>query len=154
MRDASEPRVDVRLVEGPVRYEHFDAFPDDCGAECAFLGRTRAEDHAAHGALARLDYEVHPRLAERVLREIADEAVARFGLRAARIVHAIGPVALGEASVLVQAAAGHRGAAFDGCRFLIDALKERAPIWKREAWRDAATWAPGQPVADPGSAAP
>lgn len=112
-----------------------------------FLGRTRGERHPLHGGLTRLFYEAYRPMAERVLRDLSAQAAATFSCEFIAIEHALGDVAVGEASVLVRVAAPHRAAAFDACRFLIDRLKTEAPIWKRECWEDGATWSPGAPVA-------
>ena len=110
------------------------------GGECVFRGRTRPEIHPERGALLALDYEVHPTLATRSLRTIADEIMATFGLTALSIRHASGPVSIGEISVEIVAIAGHRDAAFRGCREAIDRLKRETPIWKQERWTDATSW--------------
>lgn len=115
-------------------------FPIEAGGECVFLGRTRMERHAKHGDLLRLSYDAYREMAERVLHDLAREAVNRFGCLAVRVHHAIGEVPVGEASVLVQVACGHRDKAFEACRFLIDRLKTDAPIWKREQWQGGETW--------------
>jgi molybdopterin synthase catalytic subunit len=137
------PSIDVQLVNHPVCPGVFEPFPDPAGGECLFLGRTRREDHPRHGRLVRLCYEAHVPLAQRVLHDLAQQAVARHGCLAVRIHHALGPVAVGEASVLVQTVTPHRAEAFGAARFLIDRLKQVAPIWKREEWALGATWAPG-----------
>lgn len=80
------------------------------------------------------------------MRELAEQAISRFECTAVRLHHAMGDVAVGEASVLVQVACGHRDQAFTACRFLIDELKRHVPIWKREVWQDGTTWAEGVPV--------
>jgi len=143
------PLIDVQLVEGPVGTRDVRPWPEDAGAECVFLGRTRAEHHEAHGALELLRYEAYHDMAIDRLRGLASSAMSRFGLLAVRIHHAIGDVRIGEASVLVQVAAGHRAPAFDGCRFLIDALKIDVPIWKQEVWSDGTTWSDGAAVPTP-----
>lgn len=143
---AAKPLIDIRLTDGPVEVGTIDPFPPDAGAECVFLGRTRAETHPQHGELVRLEYEAHASMAVDVLRRLADRAVERFGCRAVRLLHAVGPVAVGEASVLVQIAGGHRAEAFEAARFLIDQLKREAPIWKHEAWERGRTWAQGTPI--------
>jgi molybdopterin synthase catalytic subunit len=147
--DRSSPVIDVRLADGPVRYRPIEPFPQPAGAEAVFLGRTREERHTNHGDLRRLEYEAYSGMAERVLHELAEEAVERFRCLVVRLHHAVGDVPPGEASVLVQVVTGHRAEAFDACRFLIDELKTRAPIWKREHWADGTTWADGQPVTTP-----
>ncbi len=139
--------IDVQLIDGPVRPIAIDPFPQECGAECLFIGRTRGEQHLTQGALRALQYEAHVGLARQVLGELADEAVVRFRAQAVRVHHAVGVVPVGEASVVVQVACGHRPESFDACRWLIDELKARAPIWKQEIWsRGGTTWVGGVAV--------
>jgi molybdopterin synthase catalytic subunit len=125
---------------------------DEDGGVVTFLGRTRVtpgtpapgqEQEAARHAgrdVEELEYEAFEPMALRVLREIADEIEARFGVTRVAIVHRTGEVPLGEASVLVVAAAAHRGAAFDAARYAIDETKARAPIWKAERFADGHVW--------------
>ncbi len=140
------PLIDVQIVDHPVSYQSFDGLGMEAGGECAFLGRTRRDVHPRHGPLSVLSYDAYRPLACSTLGELAAEACKRFGCRAVRIHHALGAVAPGEASVLVQVICAHRGEAFEACRFLIDRLKEKAPIWKRETWADGASWADGTTV--------
>lgn len=123
---ATAPRVHVAIREEPLSLEAVAARVADprAGAVVTFDGRTREVPY--------LDYEAYAEMGEQVLREIAEEAVARHGLCAAAVEHRIGRVALGEPSVLVAASAPHRPEAFLGARDIIDALKERAPFWKKE----------------------
>lgn len=138
--------IDIRLLDHPVQMMEFDPFPQQAGGECAFLGRTREETHPGHGPLRRLSYEAYEPMALAMLNDLAQHAVNRFGCQAVRIHHALGVVPPGQASVLVQTVCGHRGEAFDACRFLIDQLKAVVPIWKREEWADGTTWSRGHPV--------
>ena len=138
--------IDVRILDRPVAAIDVAPFPRPAGGECIFLGRTRAESHPEHGELKRLSYEAYRPMAEQVLRNLATAAAVEFGCLPVRVHHAVGDVGPGEASVLVQVVTGHRAAAFDACRFLIDRLKATAPIWKREVWADGTTWSRGTPV--------
>jgi molybdopterin synthase catalytic subunit len=138
--------IEVRLVDRPVVHQSVAPPPRSSGGECVFLGRTREERHPVHGHLSRLYYEAYRTMAERVLRDLSAQAATTFGCEFIAVEHALGDVAVGEASVLVRVAAPHRAAAFDACRFLIDRLKAEAPIWKRECWEDGSTWSPGAPV--------
>ena len=138
------------------------------GAVVTFEGRTRespgtpapgeeaeAARHAGASVLA-LEYEAYEEMALDVLGAIADEIEARFGVHRVAILHRTGRVPLGETSVAVVVAASHRGAAFEACRYAIDELKGRAPIWKSEQFRDGSVWI-GQPAragADAGTAKP
>ncbi|MBT8485723.1 MAG: molybdenum cofactor biosynthesis protein MoaE [Phycisphaerales bacterium] len=143
---SSPPLLDVKLLDHPVTTLPFDERPGAAGGECTFLGRTRSEVHPDHGALRQLHYEAYEPMAERSLRTLAKTAATEHGCVAIRIHHALGPVPLGAASVLVQTLAPHRAEAFAACRFLIDALKSETPIWKREEWSDGTTWSSGMPV--------
>jgi molybdopterin synthase catalytic subunit len=125
---------------------------DEDGGVVVFEGRTRVtpgtpapgqEAEAARHAgrsVEELEYEAFEPLALRVLGEIADEIEARFGVTRLAIVHRTGQVPLGVASILVVAAAAHRGAAFDAARYAIDETKARAPIWKAERFADGHVW--------------
>ena len=137
------------------------ATPAD-GAVVVFAGRTREspgtpapgqEAEAARHAgrhVEALEYEAHESMAEAILNQIADEVEARFGVVRLAIVHRIGPVPLGEVSILVVAAAPHRDAAFDAARYAIDETKARAPIWKAERFTDGHVWigAPARTTAE------
>ena len=144
MSDAT-PLLITGLHQGPVEIE---ALPTTagCGAESCFVGRTRAETHDQHGPLVRLDYEAYAAMVEPMLERLAAETAKRFGAAAVRMVHAVGPVAVGEASVLIQVATPHRAEAFEACRYAIDTLKRELPIWKREVWEGGETFAPGTAV--------
>jgi len=100
------------------------------GAVVTFSGVTREVEH--------LDYEAYGEMAAEEMERIVAAAVERHGLCAAAAEHRVGRVPLGEASVVVAASAPHRGEAFAGAREIIDEIKARAPVWKREegAWKD------------------
>jgi MoaE-MoaD fusion protein len=122
------------------------------GAVVLFVGQTRetagtpapGEEEAAaqHRGqpVTELEYEAFDAMAVAVFEDIAAEVESRFGVTRLAIVHRIGIVPLGEASVVVVAAAAHRGAAFDAARYAIDELKARSPIWKREIYADGSVW--------------
>ncbi len=96
-----------------------------------------------HGRLPdviRLEYEAYRAMAERVLAEIADEIEGEIAGARLAIHHRVGSLAVGEAAVMVAAAAPHRAEAFTACRAAIDRLKARAPIWKKEIGESGAAW--------------
>jgi len=133
-----EPWVQTTLVTGPAAVADMP-WPTDCGAEAAFIGRTRGEAHPEHGPLLRLEYEVYAPMAQLLMRTMALDAAERWDCHAVRMVHAQGPVAPGEASVVIQVATPHRSEAFAACRYLIDRLKHELPIWKHEIWERGRT---------------
>ena len=117
-----------------------------CGAVNLFLGTTR--DHHEGRHVLRLEYEAYERMALDTLSALERAAVERFGLAHCAIVHRLGVVPVTEASVAVVASAPHRAAAFDAARWVMDELKRRAPIWKKEHF-DAGdpAWVKGHPLA-------
>jgi molybdopterin synthase catalytic subunit len=130
----------IALVEGPIDVAALlsSVQGSDHGGSTLFLGSTR--DTEDRSDVVALDYEAYPELAEREIRRICEEAAQRFGARLA-VAHRLGRVAAGEASVAVAASAKHRGEAFTACRYVIDELKIRVPIWKRVVHADGQqTW--------------
>ena len=105
------------------------------GGLVTFVGYVR--DTSDDGrAVTGLEYEAHRELALHVFGDIGAEAQARFGVSRVAIAHRVGSLALGEAAVAIAVAAPHRAAAFEACQYAIDELKARAPIWKKEHYRD------------------
>lgn len=104
------------------------------GAVVLFLGTTR--EMTAGRKTASLDYECYPEMATRRLEALEAEARSRWPLVECMIVHRLGPLEIGEASVAVAVSSPHRQAAFEAGQWLIDTLKESVPIWKRENWAD------------------
>lgn len=102
---------------------------EECGAGgiASFIGVVRGDD-----GVTCLELEHYPGMTEAVLCDLAEQAMARWGLMSAVIIHRVGPMEPGERIVLVATAAAHRGAALEACTFLIDRLKTDAPFWKRE----------------------
>jgi MoaE-MoaD fusion protein len=92
-----------------------------------------------------LDYEAYEEMADKQMRELAQEAIARFGVRQVTIVHRLGRLQVGETSVLIVVASAHRAHAYEASRWLIDTLKKTVPIWKKETFVDGAVWADGEP---------
>lgn len=90
-----------------------------------------------------LEYEAYEPMASAKMREIAAAMHARFAISRVAIVHRLGRLEVGETSVLIAVSAPHRAAAFDACRYAIDALKRAVPIWKKEFFADGAVWAEG-----------
>jgi molybdopterin synthase catalytic subunit len=125
----SARRLDAGALEQSVR-------TDRHGAVVTFVGTTRETSPGDPRPVAALDYEAYDAMAVAEMEAIAAEARERFGPLGIAMVHRTGRVELGEASVVVVVAAPHRAAAFDACRYAIDALKARVAVWKREVYAD------------------
>ncbi len=107
---------------------------DDAGAIVLFLGTTRREtDGRPTGSL---DYEAYPEMARLKLAELEGEARRRWPIISCAIVHRLGHLEIGEASVAIAVSSPHRDGAFAAGQWLIDTLKQVVPIWKRENWAD------------------
>lgn len=104
------------------------------GAVVCFEGRVR--DHNDGRAVDGLSYQAYAALAEAEGQRIVAEALERFAIERAVCVHRVGDLALGELAVWAGVAAGHRAAAFDACRYVVDQVKARVPIWKREHYHE------------------
>ena len=138
----------IRLQSGPIDVPALVAAVrgDGDGAVSLFLGTVR-DVNAGHRVVF-LEYEAYGGMAERVMEQIAAEAKARFGVGRIAIVHRLGRVDIGEASIAIAVASAHRAAAMDACRFVIDSVKTQAPIWKREHFVGGVVWVEGE-VPDP-----
>lgn len=115
----------------------------DAGGLVTFAGAVR--DRARGKTVEKLEYEAYPGMAEREMEAIALEAAERFGGARVAIAHRTGLLAVGELAVVIAAAAPHRAEAFDACRYAIDELKKRVPIWKKEHATDGASWVDDRP---------
>ena len=104
------------------------------GACVTFEGRVRNENEGRE--VVRLEYEAYEAVATTEGRKILEEAREKFGLERAIAIHREGTLELGDVAVWVGVSAPHRAEAFDGCRFIIDEIKHRLPIWKKEYYAD------------------
>jgi len=107
------------------------------GAVVLFLGTTR--EMTGERRTRHLDYECYPEMAEKKMAELEAEARRRWNLIECALVHRLGRLEIGEASVAIAVSSPHRQAAFEAGQWLIDTLKEVVPIWKQETWADGAT---------------
>ncbi len=128
----------VRLVREPIDLASLQATTAGDGALCVFVGVVRNQNRGR--AVLRLEYEAYEVMALPLLREIAAETHRRFPVTELRLVHRLGSLAIGEASVAVAVASPHRAEAFAACRFAIDTLKAQVPIWKKELYADGSAW--------------
>ena len=126
------PRVEIREADFDVGRELAALHRGDgaVGGLVAFVGTVR--DASEGRDVATLELEHYPGMTERAIEAMVDAAVARFGIRAAKVIHRVGVLEARERIVLVAVAAAHRGEAFQAAEFLMDWLKTEAPFWKKE----------------------
>jgi len=137
----------VRLVREPIDVASLTGAGAVDGAVCLFVGVVRNENRGR--AVLRLEYEAYEEMALPLMEEIAAETGRRFPVTDVRLVHRLGRLEIGEASVVVAVASPHRAEAFAACRFAIEALKAQVPIWKKELYADGSEWLDGTPVPRP-----
>ena len=123
---------------------------EGCGALCSFVGVVRSTHQQR--PVRYLVYEAYEPLALRAFEIIASEAEAEWPFARLAVHHRVGRLEIGEASVVIVAAAAHRAAAFQVCRYAIERVKQIAPVWKHEYFADGEQWVEGA-LADPADAA-
>lgn len=128
MYEITAQPIDLAALQSGVR-------SDACGGVVTFCGvvRDRSDDGRP---VTGLSYEAHQDMAIAEFERIAQEARGRFGDCRIAVAHRTGDLRVGEIAVAVIAASAHRGTAFDACEYVIDQLKQRAPIWKKEHYAD------------------
>ena len=136
----SAARVSIRLEDFDVAAEVAELRRGDggVGAVAVFIGTVRERNGGA--AVQSLELEHYPGMTESSIEAMIDEAMRRFEIRAARVVHRIGVLPPSAQIVLVAVTSAHRGEAFQACEFLMDYLKTQAPFWKKETGPAGARW--------------
>lgn len=143
MTDRADEWLALTADPLPVAQAYEWAVTPQCGAVVLFSGTVR--DHAeGREDVVALEYEAYEEAVVPAFEKIVDEMRARHpGAGRVAILHRTGRLVLGESSVIVVVSSAHRPDAFAAARFAIDALKESAPIWKKEIWRDGEDWGTG-----------
>jgi molybdopterin synthase catalytic subunit len=122
-RDVIDAAALIALVQDP-----------SCGAVSLFLGTVRDENEGS--SVTGIEYSAYEEMARLELQRIADEAASRFGVDRVAIEHRLGALAVGDVSVAIAVAHPHRTPALDAGRYIIEELKRRVPIWKKELYTD------------------
>jgi molybdopterin synthase catalytic subunit len=140
MTSPATPRVSIRPDDFDLGAEIAALRVGDggVGAVCAFVGTVRDRNDGRD--VGSLELEHYPGMTESAIEAMIDDAIRRFSIRAARVVHRVGALAPQAQIVLVAVTAAHRGEAFQACQFLMDYLKTQAPFWKKEGGAAGARW--------------
>ena len=136
----SLPRVSIQTSDFDLGAEvaALRAADGGVGAVVSFVGTVR--DRNGPQGVSAMELEHYPGMTERSIEAMIDSAFGRFDIRAARVVHRVGPLQPLEQIVLVAVSSAHRGQAFQACEFLMDYLKTQAPFWKKETTPEGALW--------------
>ena len=117
----------------PHKFFSFSANPS-CGAVASFTGIVR--DHDEEKRVKKLHYECYSSMAEKMFGRLIVEACGRWDIKEIRVLHRIGTLEIGEVAVAIAVSSAHREEAFQGCRFLIEGIKQKVPIWKKQIFED------------------
>jgi molybdopterin synthase catalytic subunit len=137
--------IDTRITDGPIETAALLAAvgSEEDGAVLLFTGIVRRQNDGRE--VTGMRYDAYDAMAERVLREIAEEAAAEHGVTHVVAVHRTGELSIGETSVAVAVSSPHRANAFSAGRQIIDELKRRLPVWKKEHYVEESRWLDGNP---------
>jgi molybdopterin synthase catalytic subunit len=113
----------------------------EAGAINVFLGVVRNNNIGR--SVRYLEYDAYPSMAERVMAELAGQAKERFGLIDVAVLHRTGRLEIGETSLLIAVSCGHRAESFEAGHWLVDEIKKRVPVWKKEVWDNGEAWVEG-----------
>jgi molybdopterin synthase catalytic subunit len=129
-----------RVINQPIDLNELVRFVTDpeAGAVATFIGTTRNNNEGRK--VIALDYEGYTEMAEKELRRIGEDAKTKWPICRMAITHRLGPVQIGEASVIIAVSSAHRDAAFAACRFAIEEIKKAVPIWKKEVFEGGEVW--------------
>ena len=135
-----------KIVENPISMDELIRAVEDpgAGAIVTFLGVVR--DNNLGRKVHYLEYEAYPEMAVPAMQRIAEEIRQKWDVKHVAMVHRVGRLEIGEASVGIAVSAAHRAEAFEACRYAIDRLKEIVPIWKKEVWEGGEYWIEGTAV--------
>ncbi|MBU6152798.1 MAG: molybdenum cofactor biosynthesis protein MoaE [Bdellovibrionales bacterium] len=144
--NASLNRIEIEVSDSPIGADSIclqEFIRPDCGACDLFFGTVRGRNHGKD--VVAVSYDAFVPLARAELRRIGEEALGAANTQGTVVIrHRTGKLAVGELSVLIAVFTPHRAQAFEACRFVIEELKKRAPIWKKEFYRDGETeWLKG-----------
>ena len=133
----------ISITEKPIDVNKLlnDVSDQSSGASVLFTGTVR--DHNKQDKVSKLHYEAYQEMAEKILQEIENEIHAKWKINKFIAIHRTGTLKVGEVSVAVAVSSEHRKESFEACKFGIDSIKEKAPIWKKEFAESGAEWLEG-----------
>ena len=136
----TDSRISCTITQETIRLDDLTTFVADpgAGAMATFVGTTRDTNEGRN--VVRLEYECYPGMAEKEMVKIGQEILERWPVKKVAMVHRLGRVDIGEASVAIAVSSGHRHASFEACHYAINQLKEAVPIWKKELYEGGELW--------------
>jgi molybdopterin synthase catalytic subunit len=136
------PRVSIQTQDFDLNAEIATLRAQDgrVGAVCSFIGTVRDRNSGPTGEVQSMELEHYPGMTEKSIEAMIDEALKRFDIFGARVIHRVGLLQPLDQIVMVAVTSAHRGESFQACEFLMDYLKTQAPFWKKEQTPEGAHW--------------
>jgi molybdopterin synthase catalytic subunit len=133
-------RILSKTTQDPIDMQELSDFVADsgAGAMASFVGTTRNTNEGRQ--VIRLEYECYPGMAEKEMSKIGRQVLERWPVLKIALIHRLGRVDIGQASVAIAVSSSHRHAAFEACHYAINTLKETVPIWKKELYEGGQVW--------------
>jgi molybdopterin synthase catalytic subunit len=133
----------IRITNDPLNLEDvmFEIEDNSVGALSIFMGNVR--NRGRSGNVSQIFYESYSKMAEQKMREIENEAQAKWEIKNLVVFHRIGNIRVGETSIIIGVSSEHRQEAFEACKYVIDNVKTRVPIWKKEIFEEGQKWVEG-----------
>lgn len=138
--DQHDQRILSKITQDPIDMQELSDFVADpgAGAMASFVGTTRNTNEGRQ--VIRLEYECYPGMAEKEMTTIGRQVLERWPVLKIAMIHRLGRVDIGQASVAIAVSSSHRHAAFEACHYAINTLKETVPIWKKELYEGGQVW--------------
>ena len=136
----------IYITSKCLSFQHvLDELQDNsAGAISIFIGKVRSR--STYGIVLEIHYEVYREMAEETMREIEKEVFAKWNVKKIVMMHRIGTLKVGQTSVIIGISSEHRDESFQACKYAIDNLKGRVPIWKKEIFKSGQKWVDGVPL--------
>ena len=133
----------IRITNNPLSLQEimFELEDNSAGALSMFIGNVR--NRGRSGNVSEIYYEAYSEMAEQKMREIENEAQTKWGIKKLVAIHRIGNIKVGESSIIIGVSSEHRHEAFEACKYIINNVKARVPIWKKEISKESQKWADG-----------
>ena len=133
----------ISITNNPLNLQEimFELEDNSAGALSIFIGNVRNQGRS--GNVSEIYYESYSKMAEQKMREIENEAQTKWGIKKLVAIHRIGNIKVGETSIIIGVSSEHRHEAFEACKYVINNVKTRVPIWKKEISKESQKWADG-----------
>jgi molybdopterin synthase catalytic subunit len=133
----------ISITNNPLNLQEimFELEDNSAGALSIFIGNVRNQGRS--GNVSEIYYEAYSEMAEEKMREIENEAQTKWGIKKLVAFHRIGNIKVGETSIIIGVSSEHRHEAFEACKYVINNVKTRVPIWKKEISKESQKWADG-----------